>query len=71
MEKSAQELKAAKIANNIAKAEQTTKEFEAKLTKSGIAPGSPWYMKFMTDLAAKIGINLTGDIAKQINKIKK
>ena len=71
MEKSGEELKAAKIANNIAKAEQTTKEFEAKLTKSGIAPGSPWYMKFMTDLAAKIGINITGDTAKQINEIKK
>ena len=71
MKKSGEELKAAKIANNIAKAEQTVKEFEAKLTKSGIAPGSPWYMKFLTDLAAKIGINITGDTAKQINKIKK
>ena len=71
MTKSGEELKAAKIANNIAKAEQTIKEFEAKLTKSGIAPGNPWDMKLMTDLAAKIGIDITGKAAQQINKIKK
>ena len=46
------------------------KEFEAKLTKSGISPGSPWYMKMLTDLAAKIGINITGDAAKKVKKIQ-
>lgn len=62
------ELQKAKTENNIAKAEETIKNFEANLTKQGIAAGSPWYVKMVGDLLKKVGINLTGDTA-EVGKI--
>lgn len=53
----------AKAENNVAKAEAEIKGYEAKLTRQGIAAGSPWYVKIMGDLLGKLGINLTGDTA--------
>lgn len=35
-------------------AEAAIKAFEVRLTKQGISPNSPWYVKIITDLATKI-----------------
>lgn len=51
-----QEVKNAMIQNDIMEAEKIIKEFDAELTKDGISPGSPWYVKLMTDLLNKTGI---------------
>lgn len=39
---------------NIRDAETIIKQFEVNLTKQGISPNSPWYVKIITDLATKI-----------------
>lgn len=49
--------KGARIENNIAKAEQAVKEFEAGLAKQGIDPKSPWWIKIVGDLLDKIGLS--------------
>lgn len=51
-----EDLKRARIENNIAEAEKIIKEFEAEMTKQGISPNSPWYAKLLTDLLQKVGI---------------
>lgn len=65
IEKTLVELQQAKTENNIAKATQTIKEFEAKLAEEGIAQNTPWYVKMVMDLMTKSGLNLksfeTGD----------
>lgn len=58
----------AKAENNVAKAEAEIKGYEARLTRQGIAAGSPWYVKIMGDLLGKLGISLTGDTAENIKK---
>lgn len=58
----------AKTENNVAKAEAEIKGYEARLTRQGIAAGSPWYVKIMGDLLGKLGINLTGDTATAVKK---
>lgn len=57
MEMAGQQLENAKKDGNIKEAEKTIKEFEAELTKEGIAPNSPFYVKIMGDLLGKIGLN--------------
>lgn len=64
-EKTIEDAKQAKLNNDIKKAEKTIKEFEANLTKQGIAPNSPWYTKFVTDILETIGI--TKDLIKPTN----
>lgn len=39
---------------NIRDAETAIKQFEVNLTKQGVSPNSPWYVKIITDLATKI-----------------
>lgn len=40
----------------ILKAESEIKEFEAKLTRDGIHPNSPWYVKLLTDMIQESGL---------------
>lgn len=49
--------KLAKTENNIAKAEEAVKEFEAGLARQGIDPKSPWWIKIVGDLLDKIGLS--------------
>lgn len=65
-EKTVTEAKNLGTAGKIAEAEKTIKEFEAGLTRQGIAAGSPWYVKIVGDLLGKVGISLTGDTAKVV-----
>jgi len=51
------ELENAKTSGNIAKAEQVIREYEAGLAKEGIDPRSPWYVKILGDLLAKVGLS--------------
>lgn len=53
---------------NILESEKAIKQFEANLTRQGIAAGSPWYVKMVGDLLKKLGINLTGDTATVVKK---
>lgn len=46
------------IENRKKQAELIIKQFEAKMAESGIAPNTPWYVKMLTDLADKHGLNL-------------
>lgn len=55
--KTVEEAKIAKTNNNIARAEQVIKEFQADLAKQGIAPDTPWYVKIVADLLDKIGLS--------------
>lgn len=47
----------AKQQNQIQKAETAIKNFEAKMTQSGLSKDSPWYVKFLTELLNKTGLN--------------
>lgn len=51
-----EELTQAKTENNIKKAEQTIKQFEASLAEQGIHPNSPWGVKLVVDLLEKSGL---------------
>jgi len=66
LEKSLEELQAAKTANDTAKAELIIKQFESNMTKQGLDPKSPWYVKFVGDMLGKAGINLTKDTVNVI-----
>ncbi|UYD39187.1 MAG: DNA pilot protein [Wigfec virus K19_94] len=57
MEEAGVKLENAKKAGKIMDAEQIIKNFEAELTKEGIAPNSPFYVKIIGDLLGKIGLN--------------
>jgi len=46
------------IENRKKEAEVAIREFEANMAKSGISPNAPWYVKMMTDLADKHGLNI-------------
>lgn len=63
-EKTVEELKQAKTNNEIGKAEQIIKEFEAGLAKQGISPSTPWYVKMVADLLEKVGLNPITEIKK-------
>lgn len=52
-----QTLKNAKAQNDLIKAESIIKQFTAELTKNGIAEGTPWYVKMVSDLLSKVGMN--------------
>lgn len=45
------------IENRKKEAEVAIKQFEANMAKSGIAPNTPWYMKLVTELLDKHGLN--------------
>lgn len=61
MEMESVKLENAKKSGNLMEAEQIIKNFEAELTKEGIAPNSPFYVKILGDLLGKIGLNpITG-----------
>lgn len=49
--------KGIKIENRKKEAEVAIRQFEAKMADSGIAPNTPWYVKMLTDLADKHGLN--------------
>lgn len=70
-QKTITEAENAKKTGNVLRAETAIKEFEARLTKQGIAAGSPWYVKIMADMLGKIGINLTGDTASAVKDTAK
>lgn len=53
-EQKLQELKQAKTENNILKAEEIINNFKADLTKQGLSPESPWYVKFLGDMIQDI-----------------
>lgn len=57
LDKTIQDLQNAKTTNNIARAEQTIKEFQANLAKQGISPDTPWYVKIVADLLDKVGMS--------------
>lgn len=60
-QKSLEDLKAAKINNNINEATNIIKQFEARLAEQGISPNSPWWTKLVTDMLEKAGItNIIG-----------
>lgn len=48
----------AKKAGNLMEAETVIKQFEAELTKQGIAPGSPWFVKILSNLLDGVGLGL-------------
>lgn len=51
------ELANAKKEGNLKDAETTVKQFEAKMANEGLAPGTPWYVKFGADLLERAGLN--------------
>lgn len=63
-DKTVTELQNAKTTGDIAKATRTIEEFKANLAKEGIAPDSPWYVKILGDLLAKIGMNPISTVKK-------
>lgn len=46
------------IENRKKEAELAIKQFEANMAKSGMSPNAPWYIKMMTDIADKHGLNI-------------
>ncbi|UYD39176.1 MAG: hypothetical protein [Wigfec virus K19_83] len=46
------------IENRKKQAELSIAKFEAKMAESGISPKTPWYIKLITDLADKHGLNI-------------
>jgi len=50
--------KSTSIENRKKEAELAIKQFEATMAKSGLAPNTPWYVKMLTELAEKHGLNL-------------
>lgn len=46
------------IENRKKQAELTIQQFEAKMAESGISPKTPWYIKLITDIADKHGLNI-------------
>lgn len=54
------DLKNAVTEGNLLKAEQTIKAFEARMAEQGFGQGSPWYLKLITDLLQKAGLNILG-----------
>jgi len=56
VDKTEEDLKSARINNDIDRAKKTIEEFRADLTKVGIDPNSPWYAKLVTDLLDKAGL---------------
>lgn len=68
LEQSLIDLKKAKAEANTAEAEAIIKKFTAQLTQQGIAEGTPWYVKFATDLLTKAGINVSNTAADTIKK---
>lgn len=56
-----QQLKQAKIQEDISSAVKTVKQFEANLAKQGIHPNSPWGVKLIVDLLEDTGL---------LNKVK-
>lgn len=57
LQNTVQQLQNAKTENNVKKAEQIVKEFEASMAKQGIAPNSPWQVKIIADILGKLGLN--------------
>lgn len=51
-------IKNAKKQGNLMEAETVVKKFEADLTKQGIAPGSPWFVKILSNLLDGVGLGL-------------
>lgn len=50
--------KGQKIENRKKQAELSIQQFEAKMAESGISPKTPWYIKLITDIADKHGLNI-------------
>lgn len=57
IEKTIQDLKLAKAQTDATKAEATIKNFQAEMTKEGLAPDTPWYVKFLGEVLTRAGIN--------------
>lgn len=53
-----QQLKQAKIQEDISAAVKIVKDFEAGLAKQGISPNSPWWVKLVGDLIQSSGIKM-------------
>lgn len=51
-----QQLKQAKVQEDISRATAIIKNFEANLAKQGVSPNSPWYVKFLGDLLMSTGL---------------
>lgn len=51
-----QQLKQAKVQEDISRATAIIKNFEANLAKQGVSPNSPWYVKFLGDLLQSTGL---------------
>lgn len=49
---------------SILEAEAIIKNFEAELTKQGIAPSSPWYVKIVGDMLKGLGLGITKGVEK-------
>ena len=56
-ERTLTDLEGAKASNDLTRAKVIVEQFGAELAKQGIAPSSPWYVKFMSDLLGEMGIN--------------
>lgn len=70
-EEAIENLKQAKEETDIKKAENVIKEFEANMAKEGLAPNSPWYVKFLGDLINEGKEKTKGlpDTIKKINQM--
>lgn len=67
LEKSIQELEAAKLGNDAQAATNIVKNFEARLAEQGIHPHSPWWTKLITDMLQKVGLaDMIGDAQKSM-----
>lgn len=56
IERTKQELRNAKAEGNIKQQEAIIRKFEADLTKDGISPNSPYYIKIIADLLREVGL---------------
>lgn len=55
-EQSLQNLRNAKVQEDVQQATAIIQQFQAGLTKQGLSPNSPWYVKFLGDLLKDAGL---------------
>lgn len=51
------ELQKAVAEKDLTKAKAIVEKFEANMAEQGLAPKSPWYVKFVADLLGRVGLN--------------
>lgn len=69
-EQVSQALKNSKATGDVTKAQAIIEGFKANLAEQGIAPDSPWYVKILGDLLAKVGMNPLSGVKTVIKSVK-